>query len=171
MSWVSSAFLFARANALFGLSKFVGVLAQARHRDRAHQARPSSAEGTPRAHAPPLQKGSSPASGHEHLAAIGARPRRRAGLQYPKGRTRPLPSVSPPRFISPKRPYQGGCRISNTPSTTATFSSQAACGQSASIERKSISPPPSPDSASASRKSTREFGSSASSTMIWAIST
>ena len=35
--------------------------------------------------------------------------------------------------------------------------------------RKSTSPPSSPDSASASRRSTREFGSSASSTMIWDI--
>src|SRR5262245_32272681 len=62
------------------------------------------------------------------------------------------------------------CRTSTIPSTTATFSSPPAAA-SASTGRKSTSPPSSPDSGSASRKSTREFGSSASSTMIWVIST
>ena len=57
----------------------------------------------------------------------------------------------------------------NTPSTTATSSSPPAA-VSASTERKSTSPLSWPDSASASRRSTREFGSSASSTMIWDIS-
>ena len=42
---------------------------------------------------------------------------------------------------------------------------------SACIARKSISPPSSPDRGWASRRSTRELGSSASSTMIWDIST
>ena len=67
-----------------------------------------------------------------------------------------------------RRPYRA-LPTSNTPSTTATSSSPPAAA-SAGTERKSTSQPSWPDSASASGKSTREFGSSASSTMIWAIS-
>ena len=59
---------------------------------------------------------------------------------------------------------------SHIPPTTATFSSLPAAA-SASFERKSTSLASWPDSGSALKKSTREFGSSASSTMIWAIST
>ena len=47
----------------------------------------------------------------------------------------------------------------------------SASSRSAATGRKSTSPLSWPDSASASRRLTKEFGSSASSTMIWAIST
>ena len=75
----------------------------------------------------------------------------------------------PAEVYTPQADLIRACRTSIIPSTTATSSSPPVA-VSASTERKSTSPLSWPDSASASRRSTREFGSSASSTMIWAIS-
>ena len=48
---------FASPNGLYNLSKLSGLLAQARHRDRAHQARQSAAKWSSRAHAPHAEAG------------------------------------------------------------------------------------------------------------------
>ncbi len=48
---------FASGNALFGLTRLVGLVAAPRHQPAAHQARPSAAERPPRAHAPDAQEG------------------------------------------------------------------------------------------------------------------
>jgi ABC transporter substrate binding protein len=72
---------------------------------------------------------------------------------------RPAPRSTPPQGasirVSPRRPRRPRHRL--RPHLPAQ-------------KEKLISPPSWPDSASASRKSTRGFGSSPSSTMIWAIS-
>ena len=62
---------FASPNGLYNLSKLSVWWLQARHRDRAHQARPPAAERPPRAHAPHLEEGGDPAARHEQPAAAG----------------------------------------------------------------------------------------------------
>ena len=69
----------------------LGLVAPARHRHRAHQARPPAAERPPRAHAPHPQEGSHPAAGHEQPAAAGALRRLRPASSIPSGRTRRSP--------------------------------------------------------------------------------
>ena len=64
-------------------------------------------------------------------------------------------------FTPPQNTPMTGCRTSPIPSTTATSSSPPAAA-SACTRRRSTSPPCSRASGSASRKSTRAFGSSAS---------
>src|SRR5262245_3197364 len=70
----------------------------------------------------------------------------------------------PAELYTPQGVPIRACRTSNTPSTIATCSSPPAAA-SACIATKSISRPSSLDSASASRRSTREFGSLPSSTI------
>ena len=67
------------------------LVAQARHRHRAHQARPPAAERPPRAHAPDPEEGSHPAARHEQPAATGPLRRLRRASSTPSGRTRPSP--------------------------------------------------------------------------------
>jgi len=71
-------------------------------------------------------------------------------------------------YVPSARPIRD-CRTSPIPSTTATSSSPPAA-ESACIARRSTSPPCSPANASASKKSTRAFGSSPSCATISDIS-
>ncbi len=103
----------------------------------------------------------------------------RRGLRLPaQGVEKPsqiLPSfalsrINRRRKLSHRHAPIGACRRSTIPSTTGRRSSPIAA-TSASIARRSTSPPYWPDRSLESRKSMTAFGSSASCTMIWDIST
>ena len=62
---------FASPNALFNLSKLLGLVASARHCNRTHRAGPSGTKRTSRTHAPHPQKGDYPTAGLQQPAAAG----------------------------------------------------------------------------------------------------
>ena len=162
---------FASPNALVQPLQALGLVAPARHRHRAHQARPSAAERPPRAHAPHPQEGDNPAAGLEQPAAAGPLRRLRAASSTPNGRTRRSAMKMPRRTLSRlTAALSTACPNSPIRSTTATFSSPLAA-RSACIASGSTSRPCWPARNSASRKSTTAFGSSASCTTILDTST
>ena len=137
------------------------LVAQARHRHRTHQTRPSPAERPPRAHAPHPQDRDHPPAGLNSLQQQARFDDFRQEFNSERPHEALAMRCPAENFIEPRADLTKACRTSHTRSTIATSSSPPAAA-SACIERRSTSRPSSPANGSASRRSTTASGSSAS---------
>jgi hypothetical protein len=116
------------------------LVAQARHRERAHETRQAAAKRPPRAYAPYAQdRDNTPA---RYQLSTAADPLRcfPAGVQYRKASRGSRHEVPGRNLLNPEQGPTTVRQTLHTPSTTATSSSPPAAA-SACIERRSTYPP------------------------------